>query len=77
MTTEQFKNQYHNIKEKILQYQKKLIELQKEIEVDEQKISLLSKKELTNEFLRKIINRIEIYSDLKIEIIFKFQKLCT
>ena len=28
-------------------------------------------KNITNEFLKKIIDRIEIYSDLRVEIIFK------
>lgn len=74
---EEFKEQYERIKKDInkLKIQIEEIENNNKSDLDEKKIREIitdykNGKEITNDFLKLIINRIEVYSNLKVEIIF-------
>ena len=79
ISTEKFKIHYNELKEKSKEYENKIEELKKECEKN---ISLKrlgqiiddfkSGKEFTNEIMKELIEKIKVYEDKKIEIIFKF-----
>lgn len=77
ITIEKFKQEYERAKEEIANYKKKSIELEEKNKstLDEKKIKEIVEElkkgtAFTNEILKQIINKIEVYSNLKIEITF-------
>ncbi len=77
ITEEEFKEEYAKIKEQQLQYNKRIEELEKNSSSINKKgirkiiTEFRSGKEVNNEFLKEIIYRIEVYSNNRINIIFK------
>lgn len=77
ITIEEFKEQYEKIKTDINKFKIQIEEIENnnKSDLDEKRIREIitdykNGKEITNEFLKLIIKRIEVYSDLKVEIIF-------
>ena len=76
ITIEEFKKKYQKIKNDIFVMKNQIREFEKNKIIEDQKLrkailDYKNGKNITNEFLKKIIDRIEIYSDLRVEIIFK------
>lgn len=79
ISTEKFKIHYNELKEKSKEYENKIEELKKECErnISLKRLSQIiddfkSGKEFTNEIMKELIEKIKVYEDKKIEIIFKF-----
>lgn len=79
ISTEKFKIHYSNLKEKSKEYESKIEELKKECEknISLNRLSQIiddfkSGKEFTNDIMKELIEKIKVYEDKKIEIIFKF-----
>ena len=79
ISTEKFKIHYNELKEKSKEYENKIEELKKECErnISIKRLSQIiddfkSGKEFTNEIMKELIEKIKVYEDKKIEIIFKF-----
>lgn len=79
ISTEKFKIHYNDLKEKSKEYENKIEELQKECEknISLKRLSQIiddfkSGKEFTNEIMKELIEKIKVYENKKIEIIFKF-----
>ena len=79
ITIENFKIEYDRLKKKLNEIEKQLEELQEKnknkiSEDNLKKITMDFKqgKEFTNEILKQLINRIEVYEDKKVEIEFNF-----
>ena len=77
MTVEEFKEKYEITKEKLEQYKNLIEQLNQEdtCNLDEEKIREIVQKfksgnYMSNNFLKEIINRIEVYPENRIEIIF-------
>lgn len=77
ITENEFKEEYTKIKEEISNYQKKIEKLEKNNNnsINEKRIKEIINefqkgKDINNEFLKEIINRIEVYSNNQINIIF-------
>lgn len=77
ITIEEFKEQYEKIKTDINKFKIQIEEIENnnKSDLDEKRIREIitdykNGKEITNEFLKSIIKRIEVYSNLKVEIIF-------
>ena len=77
ITVEEFKTDYERAKEEIAKYKNLIEELKKDNrnKLDENKIREVVKKfkdgnYMSNDFLKDIINRIDVYSKNRIEIIF-------
>ena len=77
ITIEEFKEQYEIIKTDINKFKIKIEEIENnnKSDLDEKRIREIitdykNGNEITNEFLKSIIKRIEVYSNLKVEIIF-------
>lgn len=74
----EFKEQYISIKKQITKYQEEILKLEKNnIDKDEKRMEEIIKNfqngnYINNEFLKQIINRIEMYSNNQIDITFKF-----
>ena len=74
---QKYKEQYEKIKTDINKYKIQIEEIENnnKSDLDEKRIREIitdykNGKEITNEFLKSIIKRIEVYSNLKVEIIF-------
>lgn len=79
ISTEKFKIHYNELKEKSKEYENKIEELKKECEknISIKRLSQIiddfkSGKEFTNDIMKELIEKIKVYEDKKIEIIFKF-----
>ena len=79
ISIENFKLQYDELKSKLKETEKVLEELQEKNKTKLSKenlekiiIDFKQGKEFTNEILRQLINRIEVYEDKKVEIEFNF-----
>ena len=79
ISIENFKSQYDELKSKLKETEKVLEELQEKNKTKLSKenlekiiIDFKQGKEFTNEILRQLINRIEVYEDKKVEIEFNF-----
>lgn len=79
ISTEKFTIHYSNLKEKSKEYESKIEELKKECEknISLNRLSQIiddfkSGKEFTNDIMKELIEKIKVYEDKKIEIIFKF-----
>lgn len=77
ITENEFKEEYTKIKEEISNYQKKIEKLEENNKnsINEKRIKEIINefqkgKDINNEFLKEIINRIEVYSNNQINIIF-------
>ena len=77
ITIEEFKKQYEKIKSDINSIKSKIEEFQENhnSNINEERIKGIIEdykngKEFTNEFLKEIIKRIEVYSDLRVEVTF-------
>ena len=77
ITENEFKEEYTKIKEEINNYQKKIKKLEENNNniINEKRIKEIINefqkgKDINNEFLKEIINRIEVYSNNQINIIF-------
>ena len=71
ITIEEFKQKYEKIKKEILQIQEQMQIIDKANKLLEENIEKLAYKNLlTNNFIKKIIEKIEIYPENKIEITF-------
>ena len=79
ISTEKFKIHYNELKEKSKEYENKIEELKKVCEknISIKRLSQIiddfkSGKEFTNDIMKELIEKIKVYEDKKIEIIFKF-----
>ena len=77
ITIEEFKKQYEKIKSDINSIKSKIEEFEENhnSNINEERIKGIIEnykngKEFTNEFLKEIIKRIEVYSDLRVEVTF-------
>ena len=79
ISNEKFNTHYNDLKEKSKEYESKIEELKKECEknISLKRLSQIiddfkSGKEFTNEIMKELIEKIKLYENKKIEIIFKF-----
>ena len=78
ITIDEFKEQYSNLKQEIKDVELKISELEKlcnPYEMDKKLKELIidfkKGKEFTNEIIKELIERIEVYEDMKIDIVYK------
>ena len=78
ITIDEFREQYSNLKQEIKDVEIKISELEKlcnPYEMDEKLKELIidfkKGKEFTNEIIKELIERIEVYEDMKIDIVYK------
>lgn len=75
VSTDEFKSQYTNLKQEIKDIEFKMEKLCSPYEIDDKlkKVIVYFKngKEFTNEIIKELIERIEVYEDMKIDIMYK------
>ena len=78
ITIDEFREQYSNLKQEIKDVELKISELERlsnPYEMDEKLKELIidfkKGKEFTNEIIKELIERIEVYEDMKIDIVYK------